>query len=577
MPPDISQIAALGIEPTTANPPVGVSLQDEIDFDQLQNDVQYLITGLTANSEMQAIGQREPATWEQISDRAFEMLQKRSKDMRVASFLTISMVYVRGYEGLKPCLEMLHGLLTTFWDNLYPPLKMLRGRINAIDFISSKVAGESDEPGGRMLLHQQKLLAGWDEMLSNNPSSSERAAMLEEIMVQTEALRGVTEAVGKLRDLIYEKFPADKLPSITSLREATTNALGVLDDFVKRNKPKEAAAGDAAASGGGGTSGGGGGGSGSTQRASSGGGGGGMATGPMESVADVFKVLGRAAVVLRQADPSRAASYRLNRWAVWMEWDVEPPTTDGRLTRIPDPQKPELDQARALLSASNWMQLLNSSEDRFSATPILLDRQYWIYMALGGMGPAFKGAQEAVRDELHQFLKRLPNLPRLAYSSGTPFADDTTQAWIAQVVMVEGGGGGGGMSSGGGGAANDESLTAALADARALMADGKQADAIRLLHNGPPAPQSGRSRYLWRMALAQLATDGGKARQAAPLWEELLSVIDEYKLEGWEPSLCLPVYRALWRVLKGDKTQAVASENIFRRLCRLDPAAALEG
>jgi hypothetical protein len=62
-----------------------------------------------------------------------------------------------------------------------------------------------------------------------------------------------------------------------------------------------------------------------------------------------------------------------------------------------------------------------------------------------------------------------------------------------------------------------------------------------------------------------------------PLWREMVEQIDRYRLEEWEPELCITVYRALYGLTRKDRAQAELAQSTFGRLCRLDPAAALEG
>ncbi|MCL5271290.1 MAG: type VI secretion system domain-containing protein, partial [bacterium] len=256
-----------------------------------------------------------------------------------------------------------------------------------------------------------------------------------------------------------------------------------------------------------------------------------------------------------------------------------PPTTDGRKTRIPDVQKTEADQLRALLAASNWLQLLNLAEDRFAQAPLWLDRQFFVWSALSGLGPSFRAARDAVADELAQLLRRLPGIENLAFAGGFPFADETTLTWIREMVLAEGAGPaghGGGASGPAIAAESDGALDEALAEARELARDGRLPEAIRRLQAGPPGGGSGRARFLWRMAQARLAQDAGKGRQVIPLWESLVEAIDRHGLEAWDPELCLAVLRALWTLIRADKDRAAQADEIYRRICRLDPAAALE-
>ena len=107
--------------------------------------------------------------------------------------------------------------------------------------------------------------------------------------------------------------------------------------------------------------------------------------------------------------------------------------------------------------------------------------------------------------------------------------------------------------------------------------DGKLVEAVRKLQAAPKGSQSARARFLWRMAQAQLAQDAGRGKQMTPVWEELVAVIDRHQLEEWEPELCLKVFRTLWQLTKADRNQAELAQQMYRRMCRTDPAAALEG
>ncbi|HOE97605.1 MAG TPA: TssA family type VI secretion system protein, partial [Candidatus Sumerlaeota bacterium] len=396
---DIAAIPALGVEPIAPDSPAGENLQDDFKFDQLQADVQALINQLGTTAEMDAVGDREPPKWENVALQAFDMLKTRSKDIRIASFLTIATAHVQGYSGLAACIEMVSGLLTNFWDTMYPPLKLLRGRVNTLGFIATHVAGESDEPGGLITLRVAQLREELDEAKSPSASLDAQRLAVEKMTAELEALKACQEQIGKLRDLIYEKFPQDKLPAVTSLTDAVKAALPELEQLVAQNKPREPAAPSAPAAGG-------------EPRPAA------AASRPAPSAAaisaespeEAFKAMGRLAPMIRQADATHPAAYRLSRWAAWSALTMLPPTTDGVKTRVPEPPKQEIDQCNALLASANWMALLNQSEERMQTTPLWLDRQFHVYSALGGLGGAYKAAQEAVRGEVANLLRRLPGL-----------------------------------------------------------------------------------------------------------------------------------------------------------------------
>lgn len=58
--------------------------------------------------------------WRKISSLAPEILSNQSKDLEIVSWLTEAMVRRNGFQGLRDSFKLIHGLIESFWDNLYP-------------------------------------------------------------------------------------------------------------------------------------------------------------------------------------------------------------------------------------------------------------------------------------------------------------------------------------------------------------------------------------------------------------------------------------------------------------------------
>src|SRR5690606_7586206 len=65
---------------------------------------------------------RKTADYALAQKLATEVLEKRSKDLQVAAWLTEALVHREGFSGLKQGLELLHGLMEKFWDHVYPEI-----------------------------------------------------------------------------------------------------------------------------------------------------------------------------------------------------------------------------------------------------------------------------------------------------------------------------------------------------------------------------------------------------------------------------------------------------------------------
>lgn len=91
------------------------------------------------------IWQTEPkaADWDSVIRIAVEALQKKSKDLRVAGWLTEAWTCKYGVPGCTHGIQLLRGLVEQFWDTLHPPLDDdgdLEGRLAPFGWMNGQLA-----------------------------------------------------------------------------------------------------------------------------------------------------------------------------------------------------------------------------------------------------------------------------------------------------------------------------------------------------------------------------------------------------------------------------------------------------
>ena len=102
----------------SAEAPCGEDLSYDASFLALEDMLRTKAAGgIVAGVEEEA----EEPNWREVREKSSELL-KRSKDLRIAMYLTISLLKLEGIPGLRDGLSLLRGLLERFWDNLYPQL-----------------------------------------------------------------------------------------------------------------------------------------------------------------------------------------------------------------------------------------------------------------------------------------------------------------------------------------------------------------------------------------------------------------------------------------------------------------------
>ncbi|MDT8302459.1 MAG: type VI secretion system protein TssA [Sedimentisphaerales bacterium] len=90
----------------------------------------------------------EEPNWREIREKSSELL-KRSKDLRLVIYLTLSLLKMDGITGLRDGLALMRGLLERYWDGLYPQLDPDDNndpleRINILQSLSPVTISEQD-------------------------------------------------------------------------------------------------------------------------------------------------------------------------------------------------------------------------------------------------------------------------------------------------------------------------------------------------------------------------------------------------------------------------------------------------
>jgi type VI secretion system protein ImpA len=101
------------LEPITPENPCGVDVAYDAKLQELETEI-------LGKPETQFSPAEEP-NWNQILEHA-EALFRRSKNLRVAIFLTVGSLQIEGLPGARAGLALLHSLIERYWDGVYPRL-----------------------------------------------------------------------------------------------------------------------------------------------------------------------------------------------------------------------------------------------------------------------------------------------------------------------------------------------------------------------------------------------------------------------------------------------------------------------
>lgn len=82
------------------------------------------------------------ADWREVEKVALDALQSKSKDLRIAAWLTEAWLNERGFSGAERGLRVIEGLCDRFWDSVYPQIEDddLDSRMAPISWINDKLS-----------------------------------------------------------------------------------------------------------------------------------------------------------------------------------------------------------------------------------------------------------------------------------------------------------------------------------------------------------------------------------------------------------------------------------------------------
>ncbi len=105
------------LEEISTESPCGEDLEYDPEFGEMERSAQ----GKPEQQIGDTLIPTEEADWLAVKARATSLF-KRTKDLRVAVYLTRSLLHTEGLPGLRDGLRLIQGLLENYWDSVHPQL-----------------------------------------------------------------------------------------------------------------------------------------------------------------------------------------------------------------------------------------------------------------------------------------------------------------------------------------------------------------------------------------------------------------------------------------------------------------------
>lgn len=529
----------LGKFPISDSSPSGEDVRYDPDFEILQAEIDKLST-VTADSV---------TNWDVVIAKSALILEKKSKNLLVAAYLGAGLSVTHGIPGIAASTVILHDIIDGFWETLFPPKKRMRGRLNAISWwferIRDSLEQYNGEPIDQEILNKlQAAITNLDRTLSEKSDDAPILSSLREYVNRLPAKEVPQETPSPPEDATVQTEtiqPEQPQPAVVPV---APQPIPVQTVSVPSPPPVPQLSPDSA-----------------------------------ENVQQLLNFgleqLSTVADILLQTAPENFKSYQLRRLAAWTSIAHTPPAENGR-TMIPPPDSQIMQSLSAMFTKGDYAACLKASESRIGESLFWLDLSRLSAQSLDSMGTEYKEAGDTVRNVTAAYVERLPQITTLSFADGTPFADASTKEWLAGLRKSSDT-----AHSNGEEICIESRFAKALSQGADLIRDNKRNEAITQLKdtlNGAVTPQE---QYLFSAAMARLLTGMGRSDLAQANVDAIISTIDNFTLERWDPNLALigleAAYMALAAYQEGDTLSTESKRtDIIMRMTRLDPSRTLE-
>jgi len=555
------------------------------------------------------------ADYPQTVKLSVEALATKTKDLQIAAWLTHALLHTEGFGGLKQGLDLLQGLIGTFWEGLYPELEDGDAELRAapLQWIGSNLVmplqnAPINKARHGWLQYTESKKIGYEEQADTSEKKEARAQLLQQGRVAPEdfdksfnetpkafylaaeaALDGSMATVQALDTLCQEKF-GDVAPSYSDLKKGLETVRHTVHLLLQKKRETEPDPVEPGAEGAGPQ--------GADQGAAGEGAGSGAATGRGAPGAagiviplgdgepaqrrDAVVSLVRAAATLRKLDPYSPAPYLMLRGLRWGELRTALLAPD--LTLLEGPPTVLRQHVKRLAIEGKWEELLEAAENAMSlpCSRGWLDLQRFVVDACVGLGSKYDGIAIAIRSELKALLRALPQLLETNLLDDTPAANSETQAWLKELAAegdappAEGAPPEAPVVENHSAPGWHRKFVDSYDLARQALGAGDTQKAIDLMRCEVERQLSGRGQFFRKLQLVEICIAAGQAQIAQPILDDLVTTFDNNHVEQWEERAV--VAKALVTIIKNSqRVQGDEGEKfrLFQTVVRLDPVQAM--
>ena len=532
---DVDQlIIELACSPISEAEPCGINAKYEAVYEQLESEI--------AKSESLS---PEATDWQNVLTLSTQILKEISKDYSTACYLAYSLIDKDGYKGLLSGSILLEKLSETFWEDMFPAKKRLRGRQNATQWFIEKTSHylQVNEPSSQDMIYIAditKTIKNLDYFLSEK--MDDKAPNFSDISRPLKRLKEIAASQSSKTAAPEKQEAIEAKPIVAAISDVVKEAVQKvtkpkIKTVEKTSSPIEPVGGIANDS---------------------------DARKALKQVQDGLRKLANYHGQVKTNDPKR---FRFSRSALWDNLDKLPPVKDNK-SQLPCPPAEKLKKVVELYEAGDYLEAINLAEKSAEKMPYWFDGNRYVALCLDALGSEYDKTKQALETEIAAFVKRLPKIINLEYANGQAFADEQTRLWIDSLTSQS-------SEPDTSDKPDSDVISVAFHEAKKLAISGKLVDGFTLLN----ACQANTKRdyFKIKMACAELACINGQVKVGIPMLERLIEETHILKVADWESdflakalALLVNAYDKLNSSEASEKQQQ--KDAAYNQLCWYNPA-----
>ncbi len=231
--PQQQAASTLGTEPIPGEEPGGIAPAEDPLFEELSAEIH----------KLDSLSAEDPPKWPRVVELGTTLLQEKSKSLQVAAYRAFGQFNTEGYAGLEDGLIVVRDLLKNFWETMHPPVKRLRGRKQALEWLADRAvtlleSAPPNDPSGleACVAAMEEVDATARELFDTPPGITKLLVKLREIAAggedEGEGEEGLNGGV-----TIAASTPVKGAPGAITTRQQAFDQLKLIIEFLRKNDP----------------------------------------------------------------------------------------------------------------------------------------------------------------------------------------------------------------------------------------------------------------------------------------------------------------------------------------------------